>query len=161
RASLTLGRSTVAGNGGSGVWCSGTTSIDSCTVSENGSGGVYGTGSLALVNSTIAMNSGPGLFLVRAGLGTLSVSVVCCPIARNAVYTTATVGTSSRGGGIDVHPFSRITGSAIQLRNTIVAGNVVQQVQYTSTGMALVGAPVPRDLNTQSWSTPTGTMSTQ
>src|SRR5262249_11061005 len=117
-ASLTLVRSTVAGNGGWGLWCSGTTTIDSCTLRENGSGGVSATGSLALVNSTIAMNSGPGLFLSESGLGSLSVSIVGCTIARNTVYTTATAGTTTRGGGIDVHPFSGFTGPTVQLRNT-------------------------------------------
>jgi hypothetical protein len=166
-ASLTLRRSSVAGNGGYGAWCSGSTTIDACTVSGNGAplssgGGVYATGSFALLNSTIVENAGPGLFLVRSGLGTLSVSIVASTIARNTVYTTSTAATSSRGGGIDVYGFSHITGSSIQLRNTIVAGNAVQQAQYTSAGATqLVGSPVARDLNTQSWTTTAGTMSTQ
>jgi hypothetical protein len=166
-ATLTLRQSTVSGNGGYGAWCSGITTMDGCTVSGNGApqssgGGVYATGNFTLLNCTIAENSGPGLFLERSAPSSFAVSIVSSTIARNTIYVTSPATASSRGGGIDVHPLTHITGSAIQLLNTIVAGNAAQQAQYTSAGaMQLVGAPVARDLNTQSWTTTAGTMSTQ
>src|SRR3990170_536776 len=123
---LTLTNSTVSGNtanfNGGGIFNSGTVTITNSTVSgntaslaNNGGGGIFNQAILTITNSTVSGNtanfSGGGIYN-NLGTATITNSTINNNTADSDGNGTGDGGGIARGGG------------AVNLKNTIVAGNI-------------------------------------
>src|SRR3990170_3213880 len=123
---VTLTNSTVSGNtanfNGGGIFNSGTVTITNSTVSgntaslaNNGGGGIFNQATLTITNSTVSGNtanfSGGGIYN-NLGTATITNSTINNNTADSDGNGTGDGGGIARGGG------------AVNLKNTIVAGNI-------------------------------------
>ncbi|MFL5781733.1 MAG: choice-of-anchor Q domain-containing protein [Thermoleophilaceae bacterium] len=129
------GNSSVANNGGGGIWAGGAVTLDRSTVGrntssatgnlsvdDNGGGGIYSSGgAVQITNSTIAGNSGGAATpLADNGGGGIyleggSLQLGSSTVAGNSARVPA--GGADAGGGLYV------MGASAKARNTIIAGN--------------------------------------
>lgn len=122
--------------GGVRIFQNANVAMDRCTVSNsvswaNDAGGIFNGGTLTMTNCTVSGNSA---LLLAAGIkneGTLT--LVSCTVTNNRT----TGGTPTRGQGIGSY------GTAVILRNTIVAANVAgrpdMEGSFESQGYNIIG----------------------